>query len=118
MKEKKETLKDVVENYASENDIDHKELNIDTFGEVIDGFLKKADVKMLIQMPEGTDKIEINDNIGAGAVMWHYILMKALTYTLNALCRQMLDRDKMPDYLDAILDLVKRDVLDGLEEGS
>ena len=108
----KKTLKGVTEDYM--NATPHDKLDIDSFGAIIDGFLKETDVKLLVKMPEGSDDVEIDDNIGAGPVMWHYILTKAFGKTLETLCGSMLDRKKMPDYLDAIFDVVKKDVLDRL----
>ena len=44
-------------------------LDIDTFGEIIDEALKKADVQLLVTLPEGTLDAETASNVNGGPVM-------------------------------------------------
>ena len=37
-------------------------MDIDSFGEIMDKFLKENDIKMLIEMPKGTLKAEVRNN--------------------------------------------------------
>ena len=38
--------------------------DLDSFGEIIDQFLKENEVKMLLTLPEGTLDVQVMDNTG------------------------------------------------------
>ena len=53
-----------------------KELNIDTFGDMMDKLLNERHVQMLLDSPENSNELSIEDNIGLGpAVHFFYCLM-------------------------------------------
>ena len=54
------------------------ELNIDTFGEIMDDFIEKNHIQMLIDIPEGTNEPQIKDNAQLGGVVQFYILLTAM----------------------------------------
>ena len=91
-------------------------LSFDTFGEIIDNFLKKAHVQMLIEMPEGTIEPEIDDNVGLGGVVQFYILLQALKPIYKSIHDDILDHSKHEHFIDALLALVKKDLMDVAEE--
>lgn len=82
------------------------ELNMDTFGEIMDKFVKDAHVQLLIDMPEGTTKAKLKDNTGMGAVMQFYIILNAVEQIYQDMCEQMQleDTDKLADALCEMFD--------------
>ena len=50
-------------------------MDIDSFGEIMDKFLKENDIKMLIEMPKGTLKAEVRNNCEMPGVVDLYILL-------------------------------------------
>lgn len=89
-------------------------MDLDKFGEIIDNFLKENRVQMLIEIPEGTLKPIVKDNIGAGAVMKFYFLLKAISAVGKELKRDMgyNDTDDWEYVVDEILKLVKAELVE------
>ena len=88
------------------------ELNIDTFGKIVDDFLEGEDIYLMVHMPKGTIRTEIKSN--CGPVIDMYVLVNALRYTIDKLFESdMLDESKKEEFLDGTLELVKRDILEG-----
>lgn len=95
-----------------------KELNIDTFGEIIDNFLKENPVQILITMGNGTLDPDIKDNTGLGVVGSFYILLHAIAKAMNDLLDMqdkngdtLLDPRKKEQLVDGILELVKEELM-------
>lgn len=95
-----------------------KELNIDTFGEIMDEFLKRAPVQMLIEMPEGTIEPEITDNVGLGSVVQFYILLQALCPIYKEIHDTLLDHSRHEQFIDDLLAVIKSDLMDVAKEES
>ena len=94
--------------------MENKELDLDSFGEIMDKFILENEVGMSIIMPEGTIEPEIQDNTGAGPVMQLYILLNALVAVVKNVTDLMgIEKDAREDLVDGILDLVKNDIMEG-----
>lgn len=92
-----------------------RELNLDTFGEIVDEFLKENEIQMLITIPKGSITPEVRDNVGLGPVVHFYILLKALTTVVKETVDVMSIDAGSPEWehtVDAILSLVKQDIMD------
>ena len=88
------------------------ELNIDTFGKIVDDFLEGEYICLMVHMSKGTIRTEIKSN--CGPVIDMYVLVNALRYTIDKLFESdMLDESKKEEFLDGTLELVKRDILEG-----
>lgn len=86
------------------------ELNLDTFGEIMDKFINDAHVQLLIDMPEGTTDAVLKDNTGMGAVMQFYIILNAVEAIYKDMVKQM-DLDDSDDTLiDSLLNLLKESI--------
>lgn len=93
--------------------MENKELNLDSFGEIMDKFILENEVGMSIIMPEGTLEPEIQDNTGAGPVMQLYIMLNALgTVVKNVTDLMGIEKDAREDMVDRLLDLVKQDIME------
>lgn len=95
-----------------------KEFNIDTFGEIMDEFLKRAPVQMLIEMPEGTIEPEITDNVGLGGVVQFYILLQSLCPIYKEMHDKFLDHSRHEQFIDGLLAVIKSDLMDVAKEES
>lgn len=90
------------------------ELNLDTFGEIMDKFIHENEICLLVSKQAMTDDWWVNDNTGAGSVMQFYILLNALGVVLADIIRTAgLDGD-IEGMIDGLLRLVKEDVLNGI----
>lgn len=61
------------------------ELDLDKFGEIMDDFLKKNKISMLITLPEGSIESVVEDNVGLGSTVHFYILLNSI----RTVCQQM-----------------------------
>ena len=92
-----------------------RELGLDTFGEIMDEFLKENKIQMLITIPEGSITPEIESNTRLWPVVHFYILLKALTTVVKEMVDVMSINAGSPEWehtVDAILSLVKQDIMD------
>ncbi|MCD7919487.1 MAG: hypothetical protein LUG45_05340 [Clostridiales bacterium] len=64
-------------------------LNLDSFGEIIDKFLTDNTVQMTLTMPEGTEEVSVEDNIGLGAVVQFCFLLQAFQSIGKQMAKEM-----------------------------
>lgn len=88
------------------------ELNIDTFGAIMDQFLTENRVQMLIDIPEGTLKPQVVDNTGLGSVVQFYILLHSLQAVYKKF-QDLIDPRMEEHFISTMLDLVKGSILNG-----
>lgn len=86
------------------------ELNLDTFGEIMDKFINDAHVQLLIDMPEGTTEAQLKDNTGMGAVMQFYIILNAVETIYKDMVKQMDIDDSDDTLIDSLLELLKQSI--------
>ncbi len=91
------------------------ELTLDKFGEIMDNFLTKNHIQMLVDMPKGTQNVTIIDNTGAGPVIHFYILLKALPAVFKKLA-EMIEINPAEDFIDTTLGMVKSEILKVLKD--
>lgn len=94
-------------------------MDIEKFGKMIDKMLTDMEVNMLITMPEGSLDAVIKSPFSgtAGPTIDFYILLQALITVVRDLISEEgpVDPNKLEDMVDALLDLVKRDILGGVD---
>lgn len=95
---------------------ENKTLDIESFGEIVNSFLKENHIQMLIDMPEGNVEPKIRDNTRLGAVVQFYILIQAIGPIYKSLYDAILDHDKSEDFIDAMLSMVKEELMAATEE--
>lgn len=91
--------------------MENKKLDLDSIGEIMDKFILDNDISLLINMPAGTIEPEIQDNTDMGPVMRLYILLNALVAVVKNVIR--IEKDAREDLVDGIIDLVKKDIMEG-----
>lgn len=105
-----------VQEYLNKKTKSGKELNLDTFGEIIDEFLDANDVQMLITIPKGTNRPKVQDNIGIGPVGAFYFILKCITpiandmfYLFDDKGGEAFEKEKLAD---ALCELVKNEIME------
>ena len=89
-------------------------MDLDKFGELMDDFLKKEEVCMLVKLPEGTLEAEVEDNIGAGSVTQFYFLLQAF----ESIAKQMRsdielkEKNDWDSVVDGLLKILRKDLLE------
>lgn len=94
-----------------------KKLDLDTFGEIIDKFIMENEINMLITLPEGKITAEVEDNCRIGSVVQFYIILNAISSVAEKMKEEMgIDGKDWEKVVDALLGLVKRDLLEEKHE--
>ena len=89
------------------------ELNIETFGEIMDDFLKKNEINLLVTLPEGTLDACLEDNTGCGPVIRFYILLWALKAGMKELVQAMpIDETKVDTIYDELFTILKNELME------
>lgn len=87
------------------------ELNIETFGEIIDDLLKQNEVNLLVTLPAGTLEATLKDNVGCGPVVRFYILLWALKAGMKEVVKAMpIDESKVESIYDGLFDILKNEL--------
>ena len=93
-----------------------KKLDLDSFGEVIDEFLKDNVIQMLLTIPAGTMGVQVRDNTGMGAVVQFYILLQSIRPVSAAILELMKIDNTSPEWrnvVDSLLGLVRNELTEG-----
>lgn len=93
--------------------------DIDTLGKIMDDFLKKNDIQLLVELPEGTLEPKLTDNTMMGPAIQLYILTAAIGPVIRDIWN-MTKKDGSPmmkpgskeKFVDDVLKLVKKDILE------
>lgn len=89
--------------------------SIDEFTKIIDEALEKNDVKMLIEMPAGTQDCVLKDNTALGPIVQFYILIAAMKTAYMGFA-EIIDETKEEELVDEVFDLLKQDILEKMKE--
>lgn len=65
------------------------ELDLDKFGELMDDFIKKNEINMLITLPKNSIECKVEDNVGLGSVVHFYILLCGIGTVLEEMLCDM-----------------------------
>lgn len=87
---------------------------LDKFIELIDNFLKKEEVYMLVKLPEGTLEAEVEDNVGAGSVIQFFFLLQAFESIVKQMKSDMGIKNKndWEPAVDGLLKILRKDLLE------
>ena len=91
-------------------------MTIDYFTDVMNDFIEKNHVQLLIDMPEGTQEPKLIDNVHLGSVVQFYILLAAIPAAFRAL-NETLNGEADERVIDTMLDLAKKDMMAVIKEG-
>lgn len=109
----KEELKEKIGEYPP------KTLDIDTFSKIIEEFLVKQDVKLLIEMPEGTNEAKYSLNIGGGPVIGWFILLNAMKPVIMDVISYFDNTEGTADIdglIDSMMEIAGEDIKKALKE--
>ena len=85
-------------------------MTFEQFGDIMDKFLEENHVRMVVDMPEGTQEVTIEDDIGLGPVIHFYILLLALTTTFHEF-EEILNLERVDEFVDEMLRMVRDEIL-------
>lgn len=89
------------------------ELNLDTFGAMMDNLMKESEINMLITLPKGSLEPEVKTNFQTeSGVVWFYLLLNAIRPVFERMreeCGGFEDEEKM---IDVLLKMVKDNILE------
>lgn len=91
-----------------------KTQDLDTFGEIMDDIIKRSDIKLLIEMPEGTQEATVT---GTGiATLDFYIQLNAIIPTLAQVIRDMSGKEELDveGVFDGVFEMMKHDIIEKL----
>lgn len=95
-----------------------KKIDLDSFGEIIDRILEEHKFVMLLTMPEGTQEVQIKDNMGLGSTVQFFAMLKGIETIIKTMQEEVGLDTAAPGWeqtVDAMLAMVKADIL-GLDE--
>ena len=86
---------------------EHKHLDIDSFGEIMDGFIKKSKVGLLVYKAENEEDFHVQ-GAGVGAVMDFYIFLNALAPIFEQMMAEMDGKENF--YTEKLIDALVNEV--------
>lgn len=84
-----------------------EEMNLDKFGEIMDDFLKKNEIRMLITLPEGSIEPVVEDNVDLGSTVHFYILLNSIGTVCQQLQKDMGIDGKSTEWANVVHELLK-----------
>ena len=95
------------------------ELNLDTFGEIVDKYLNDSDIYILLHMPEGTQEVEIEkSNLPESGVLYFFAAVRMMITSalkMHAELSSTKSSFDWPGFVDQLMDVVKEDLLASVE---
>ena len=95
------------------------ELNLDTFGEIVDKYLNDSDIYILLHMPEGTQTVEIEkSNLPESGVLYFFAAIRMMITSalkMNAELSNTKSSFNWPGFVDQLMDVVKEELLESVE---
>lgn len=107
---------DLRENLANNQEKIKKHLDLDTFGEIMDEFIKKSHVALMVEKEDDSEEWTCR-GVGCGAVMDFYIFLNALIPIHLKMLEEMhgeIDSEKLAD---ALCDQMNECLVKAAEEG-
>ena len=89
-------------------------IDLDKFIELMDIFLEKEEVCMLVKLPEGTLEAEVEDNVGAGSVVQFFSLLQAFESIVKQMNSDMgiENKNDWESAVDELLKILRKDLLE------
>lgn len=96
-----------------------KKMDLDSFWDMIDCILEEHKFVMLLTMPEGTQDVQIKDNMGLGSTVQFFAMLKGIETIIKTMQEEVGLDTAAPGWeqiVDAMLAMVKADILNLDEE--
>ena len=92
------------------------ELDLDTFGGIIDQFLTENEINMLITLPKGSLDVQIQENIKLGSVIRFYIFLNCIKPITDEFAKEVGINKKSAEWdgiVNTLLAMIKEEMLKG-----
>lgn len=89
-------------------------LDLNTFGKMVDEALEGMDVKLLVEMPEGTQDATVTSNVQAG-VLEFYVMLAAIVPLWQKMMGEVGGEEALrskEELVDSILAMVKAELME------
>lgn len=86
-------------------------LDLDAFVEIMDDMLTKSHIFMTFESKEGTQEVELKDNIGMGPVAQFFVMMNGMQAAFKEF-EEMIDPKRKEQCVDAILGMLKAAIME------
>ena len=90
-------------------------LNMEVFADIMNKFIEENHIQMLIDMPEGTQEVTIEDNAELGTAVQYFILLQAMKQVYRELLQVNPMEDNGADFLDTVFEMLKSELLEGAD---
>ena len=90
-------------------------MTLDDFAGIIDKFLEENHVQMLIDSPEGTQAVTIEENIGLGGTVQYFLLLQAMTTAVRNMAEIMKNIDA-ERFVDGLLRELREDMIAAIRD--
>lgn len=94
-----------------------KELNLDTFGEIMDEFIQESACGLVIHKEEGADFFQV-EGAGCGAVVDFYIFMNALPDMFRRMLEEMGGKGevKVEQLAETLADMLRQEMIKAVKQ--
>lgn len=97
-----------------------EKLTLDSFGEIMDQFLRDNEICMLLTLPEGTLDVQVQDNVQLGGTVQFYIMLNAIIPICDAMLKDMGIYRKSAEWekvVDTLLGMIKDEIMERYADG-
>lgn len=91
-------------------------MDLDKFADAMSELITKNHIQLIIDSPEGTQKVTVKDNMHLGGVTQFFFLLKAMTPIWKDIYDVLLDHDDNEAIIDGLLKMLKNDLMDATKE--
>ena len=92
-------------------------MDLDKFTDAMSELITKNHIQLIIDSPEGTQEVTVEDNMHLGGVTQFFFLLKAMTPIWKDIYDVLLDHDDNEVIIDGLLKMLKHDLMDATKEG-
>lgn len=87
-------------------------MEIDEFGEKIDGFLISNEIRICIKFPRGSLDPEMKGNITDSPIIYFYLFLHVMRKVFkDFLALKGVNTERKEDIIDGLLEMLKEDIL-------
>lgn len=92
-----------------------EKMDLDSIGEIIDSTLEENEVNMLLTMPEGSQDVQVEDNIGLGGVAQFCIILNSIKPVIKNIQAETSIGTSGPEWeevVDTLLLVIKQELME------
>lgn len=91
-------------------------MDLNKFADAMDELITKNHIQLIVDSPEGTQEVTVEDNMHLGGATQFFFLLKAMTPIWKDIYDVLLDHDDNEEVIDGLLKLLKHDMMEVTKE--